>query len=83
MVSAIEPAVRLYEAPSQGPDGRDRLGRRLGQCRRLGRGIRHRRTPHNEARDQVWEELLSILNDKLDDDEVSAICSASRRQVRG
>ena len=28
-------------------------------------------TPHNEARDQVREELLSILNDKLDDDEVS------------
>jgi DNA helicase IV len=25
-------------------------------------------TPHNEARDQVWEELLTILMDKHDDD---------------
>ncbi|SDC15822.1 DNA helicase IV [Sanguibacter gelidistatuariae] len=25
-------------------------------------------TPHNEARDQVWEEILTILTDKLDDD---------------
>ena len=25
-------------------------------------------TPHNEARDQVWEELLTILVDNLDDD---------------
>ena len=28
-------------------------------------------TPHNEARDQVWEELLAILVDKYDDEEVS------------
>jgi hypothetical protein len=28
-------------------------------------------TPHNEARSQVWEELLSILVDKHGDDEVS------------
>jgi hypothetical protein len=28
-------------------------------------------TPHNEARSQVWEELLSILVDKHRDDEVS------------
>jgi hypothetical protein len=26
-------------------------------------------TPHNEARDQVWEELLTILTDKYDGDE--------------
>ena len=25
-------------------------------------------TPHNEARDQVWEELLTILVDKVDDE---------------
>ncbi len=29
-------------------------------------------TPHNEARDQVWEGLLAILMDKHDDGEVSA-----------
>jgi len=28
-------------------------------------------TPHNEGRDQVWEELLTILMDKHDDDDVS------------
>ena len=28
-------------------------------------------TPHNEARDQVWEELLTILVDKHDDDDAS------------
>ncbi len=28
-------------------------------------------TPHNEARDQVWDELLTILTDKFDDDDVS------------
>ncbi len=27
-------------------------------------------TPHNEARDQVWEELVTILVDKVDDEEV-------------
>ena len=29
-------------------------------------------TPHNEARDQVWEALLSILIDGYDDEDVSA-----------
>ena len=28
-------------------------------------------TPHNEARDQIWAELLTILIDKHDDEEVS------------
>ncbi|MFC4112910.1 RNA polymerase recycling motor ATPase HelR [Nonomuraea zeae] len=28
-------------------------------------------TPHNEARDQIWSELLTILADKHDDDNVS------------
>ena len=29
-------------------------------------------TPHNEARDQIWEELLTILVDKHDGDDVPA-----------
>jgi hypothetical protein len=29
-------------------------------------------TPHNEARDQIWEELLTILVDKVDDEDVPA-----------
>jgi hypothetical protein len=28
-------------------------------------------TPHNQARERVWEELLAILTDQADDDEVS------------
>ena len=35
-------------------------------------------TPHNEARDQIWEELLTILMDKHDGDDVAPTCSASR-----
>jgi hypothetical protein len=29
-------------------------------------------TPHNEARDQIWDELVRILADKHDDDDVDA-----------
>ena len=36
-------------------------------------------TPHNEARDQVWEELLTILVDKHDDEDVpTPTCSGGR-----
>ena len=35
-------------------------------------------TPHNEARDQVWEELLAILVDKVDDEEVPPRAAAPR-----
>ncbi len=77
MVTAIEPAVRLYEEPpTEGlmvetpwadiwvspADWADAFG------------AADPGTPHNEARDQVWEELLAILIDAFDDDdeEVSA-----------
>ncbi len=74
MVAAIEPAVRLYEEPPG-----DELSVEtywadlvLGaadwteafEAPELG-------TPHNEARDQVWEALVSILYDQLDDTSVS------------
>ena len=52
MVEAIEPAVALYEEPpTRGHGGRDPVGRRLAQRRRLGRGVRLAEpgTPHNEA----------------------------------
>ncbi len=73
LVGAIEPAVGLYEEPpTQGmevetpyvdlwlssADWVEAFGTASG-------------TPHNEARDQVWDELLSILVDKCDDEEVS------------
>jgi hypothetical protein len=73
IVQAIEPAVRLYEEPpTQGmevetpwvdlwlstSDWEDAFASVAG-------------IPHNEARDQIWEELLTILVDKYDDEEVS------------
>jgi DNA helicase IV len=76
MVSAIEPAVRFYEEPPTGPmevetpyadlwlspaDWADAFDSPAPG------------TPHNEARDEVWEELLTILADKYEgDDEASA-----------
>ena len=73
MVRAIEPAVRLYEEPpTQGmdvetpwvdlwlssSDWEDAFASVAG-------------VPHNEARDQIWEELLTILVDKYDEEEIS------------
>jgi DNA helicase IV len=71
LVKAIEPAVRLYEeAPSKGmtvethwsdiwlspADWAEAFGSADSS------------TPHNEARDQVWEALLTIVLDKLEDE---------------
>ncbi|WP_328884997.1 RNA polymerase recycling motor ATPase HelR [Streptomyces sp. NBC_00316] len=39
-------------------------------------------TPHNEARDQVWEELLTILVDKHDGDVPADLLRKSLRQNR-
>ncbi|MEV0232110.1 RNA polymerase recycling motor ATPase HelR [Nonomuraea sp. NPDC050786] len=75
MVKAIEPAVRFYEnPPTKGmtvtthwsdiwlsPDD----WAEAFDAPEPG-------TPHNEARDQIWEELLTVLMDKHDDDDVSA-----------
>ena len=65
MVKAIEPAVRFYEEPPTDGDGRSRPPwadiwlsaddwAEAFEAPEPG-------TPHNEARDQVWEELLTIL----------------------
>ena len=65
LVEAIEAAVQVLRgAAHQGHDGRDRLVGHLALRRRLGRGVRGApspATPHNEAREQIWEELLAIL----------------------
>ncbi|WP_214410916.1 RNA polymerase recycling motor ATPase HelR [Sphaerisporangium fuscum] len=71
MVKAIEPAVRFYEnPPAKGmtvtTDWSDvRLSAddwaEAFEAPEPG-------TPHNEARDQIWEELLTILVDKHDED---------------
>jgi hypothetical protein len=71
MVNAIEPAVRLYEEPPTKPmtvethwsDIWLSAAEWAEAFEAPGPGI-----PHNEARDQVWEELLTILMDKHDDD---------------
>jgi DNA helicase IV len=83
MVEAIEPAVRFYEEPPT--DGMvvetDWSDIWLGaddwaeafESPDPG-------TPHNEARDQVWDELLTILTDKHEDDTVSP--DTLRRSLR-
>jgi hypothetical protein len=73
LVTAIEPAVGLYEeppkkgllvetdwadiwlSPAEWADAFDAADPG---------------TPHNEARDQIWEELLDLLVGKVDDDDV-------------
>ncbi|MFI7135703.1 RNA polymerase recycling motor ATPase HelR [Nonomuraea sp. NPDC050153] len=74
LVKAIEPAVRFYEnPPTKGmtvtthwsdiwlsPDD----WAEAFEAPEPG-------TPHNEARDRIWEELLTILADKHDDEDLS------------
>jgi hypothetical protein len=72
MVAAIETAVRFYEEPPAAPmtvttddsDIRLTAGDWARAFDAAGPG-----TPHNEARDDVWEELLTILVAKDDGDE--------------
>jgi hypothetical protein len=72
LVKAIETAVRFYEEP---PTKGMRIATDESDIRLSaddwaeafevpGPGI-----PHNEARDEIWEELLTILVDKYDGDE--------------
>ena len=72
MVKAIEPAVRLYEEPPT--DGTevetpyaDVWVSPVDWAEAFDAPAPG--TPHNEGRDEVWEELLTILVGKLDDDE--------------
>ena len=75
LVRAIETAVRFYEEPpTKGMTvTTDRSDIWLGaddwaeafDAAQSG-------TPHNEARDQILDELITILMDKLDDEDVSA-----------
>jgi hypothetical protein len=74
MVEAIEPAVRFYEdAPTEGADVETPWGDVW-----LGADdwteafdAPDPGTPHNEARDEVWNALLDILVDKHADEDVS------------
>ncbi|HEU5045231.1 MAG TPA: RNA polymerase recycling motor ATPase HelR [Nocardioidaceae bacterium] len=84
MVGAIEPAVRFYEEPptetmvveTPWSDLRLSADDWAEAFRAAEPG-----TPHNEARDDIWEELLAILVDKHDDEGVPAeMVRASLRQ---
>ncbi|MEV4463961.1 RNA polymerase recycling motor ATPase HelR [Micromonospora echinofusca] len=80
MVKAIESAVRFYEEPPTAPmtvstdeaDLRLRPADWAEAFEAPGPG-----TPHNEARDEVWEELLTILVEKYDGDEPDDLVRAS------
>ncbi|MFF0308626.1 RNA polymerase recycling motor ATPase HelR [Streptosporangium sp. NPDC004379] len=71
LVRAIEPAVRFYEnPPAKGmtvttPWADIRL---RAEDWAEAFGAPDPGTPHNEARDVIWEELLTILVDRHDDD---------------
>ncbi|RPE46291.1 DNA helicase IV [Streptomyces sp. Ag109_O5-1] len=74
MVRAIETAVRFYEEPpaagmtvtTDWADLRLTAEDWADAFRAPGPS-----TPHNEARDQIWEELAAILLDKYDGDDVT------------
>ena len=71
MVSAIEAAVRIYEEP---PAKGMTVETDWGEFRLSAADwteafeAAEPGTPHNEVREQIWEELLTILIDKCDDD---------------
>ncbi|MCF6377740.1 AAA family ATPase [Nocardioides KLBMP 9356] len=75
MVAAIEPAVALYEEPPTEPllvetpwaDVEITAAEWAEAFRSADPG-----TPHNLARDEVWDEVVTILVDKLDSDELPA-----------
>jgi DNA helicase IV len=73
MVTAIEPAVRLYEeAPTEGLEVETPWADLWVSATDWAEAFDAPApgTPHNEARDQIWEELLTILVDKVDDEDV-------------
>jgi hypothetical protein len=71
LVTAIEPAVRFYENPPAQPMTVETPWSDLllspGDWAEAF-GAAEPGTPHNEARDRIWEELLAILVDKHDGD---------------
>jgi hypothetical protein len=75
LVKAIEPAVRFYEEPPSAgmtvtTDWSDIWLSADDWAEAF--EAAEPGTPHNEARDQIWEELLTILMDKHDEDDAPA-----------
>lgn len=85
LVKAIEPAVRFYEEP---PTAGVRVQTHWSDIWLSAAdwasafGAADPGTPHNEARDQIWEELLTILVDKHDGDAPEEQLRASMRRNR-
>ncbi|WP_131738361.1 RNA polymerase recycling motor ATPase HelR [Actinomadura roseirufa] len=74
LVKAIEPAVRFYERPpKEGMTVTTHWADVWLSAEDWAEafGAVEPGTPHNEARDQIFEELLAILKDKHDDEELS------------
>ena len=73
MVKAIEPAVRLYEEPpTEGMEVETPYADIWLSADEWAEAFESPApgAPHNESRDQVWEELLTILVDKYDGEDV-------------
>ncbi|MDX5572334.1 MULTISPECIES: RNA polymerase recycling motor ATPase HelR [Streptomyces] len=85
LVHAVEPAVRFYEEP---PTEGVRVETHWSDIWLSAAdwasafGAADPGTPHNEARDQIWEELLTILVDKHDGDAPEESLRASLRRNR-
>jgi DNA helicase IV len=85
MVRAIETAVRFYEEPpAEGMTVTTRWSdiRLSADDWAVAFASAEPGTPHNEAREQVWEELLTILVDKHDGDASDDLLRAALRQDR-
>ena len=83
MVRAIEPAARFYEEPpSEGmtveTDWSDVWLSATDWAEAF--EAPEPGTPHNEAREEIWEELSTILIDKLDEDVPAELVRRSLRQ---
>ncbi|MCG5435282.1 RNA polymerase recycling motor ATPase HelR [Micromonospora foliorum] len=86
LVRAVDAAVRFYEDPPVAPmtvpvgDSEVRLSADdwADAFRAPGPG-----TPHNEAREEIWEELLTILVDRYDGDEPDDVLRDSLLRNRG
>ncbi len=87
LVKAIEPAVRFYEKPpAKGMTVTTHSGDIWLSAEDWAEAFDapDPGTPHNEARDQIWEELLTILMDKHDgpEDEDDAAVELLRGSLR-
>jgi hypothetical protein len=85
LVKAIEPAVRFYEnPPTKGMKVETHWSDIWLSAADWAEAFEAPEpgTPHNEARDQIWEELLTILTDKHDGDAPADLLRRSLQRNR-